>query len=170
MLLEVGLIHHIVHEACGVLHAGSICCRVRTVKGKVELEVRELLLDLCEVLEIEGLHEGACAIEEADLATGLEGLEELHDVAAERSHTGTTAHEDVLDIVRIVLRKEELSVWAADGNLVTRLACEDVRGGDTWVYRQKLRSEFARHAAVERRCGDADVELDDALLTRIRGH
>ena len=126
MILEVCFIHYVVYETCRVLDTCCICCRVRTVKGEIELEVRELLLDLSEVFKIEGLDKCTSSVEEADLAACLEGLEELHDVAAKRSHTCTTTHEDVLHIVRIVLREEELSVRTADSYLVTRLAREDV--------------------------------------------
>ena len=96
MVLEIGLEHHIVNEARSVLDTGCICCRVRTVKSKMEVEVRELCLDFCVVLKIECLHKVAGSIEEMNLLLCLEGLEELHDVAAERCHTGSTSHEDIL--------------------------------------------------------------------------
>ena len=115
------------HESGRIWNSRRVCRRVRTVKRKMELEVRELLLELREVFEIECLDESACTIEEVDLASCLERLEELHDVAAERCHTGAAADEYVLDVVRVVLREEELSVRAADHHLVARLAREDIR-------------------------------------------
>ena len=126
MLLEVGLIHHIVHKACNILDSCCICCRIRTVESEMEVEVRELLLDFSEILEVEGLDEGACTVEEVNRLAGLESLEELHNVAAQRSHTCTASDEDVLLGVRVVLRKEEVTERTAYHNLVARLAGEDV--------------------------------------------
>ena len=108
MVLKVGLVHNIVNETSYIRNAGCISCRVRTVE--VELEVRELSLDLSEVLKVECLDECTCSIEEMHCLLGLKGLEELHNVAAERSHTCSTTHEDVLLAVRVILRKKELSV------------------------------------------------------------
>ena len=167
MVLEVGLIHDIVHEARGVFHAGCVCCGIRTVEGQGEVEVREFLLDLGEILQVEGLDEGACAVEEPDRLLGPERLEKMHDVAAERGHTGAAADEDILLRVRIVLRKEELSVRAADHHLVTFLAGEDIGGGDS---RRNAGDELEyalRLGAVERRSRDTDVQFDDVLLRRI---
>lgn len=53
MLLEVGFEHDVVYEACNIRNACCICCRVRTVKCKMELEVREILLNLVVILEVE---------------------------------------------------------------------------------------------------------------------
>ena len=98
------------NETSYIRNAGCISCRVRTVEGEVELEVRELSLDLSEVLKVECLDKCTCSIEEVHCLLGLKGLEELHNVAAERSHTCSTTHEDVLLAVRVILRKKELSV------------------------------------------------------------
>lgn len=67
MLLEVSLIHHVVHKACNIWNSCLISCRVRPVKRKMELEVRELLLNLAVILKVESFLETACAIEEVDL-------------------------------------------------------------------------------------------------------
>ena len=76
MVLEVGLVHHVVDEAGGVLHAGGVGGRVRTVEGQGEVEVRELLLDLGEVLQIEGLDEVRCCERVAFLDHGrLRGID-----------------------------------------------------------------------------------------------
>ena len=80
MVLEVGLVHHVVDEACGILHSCRVCRRIRTVASAVEVEVREFLLDFREILEVEGLDKGAGSVEEVDLTLCLEGLEEVHDV------------------------------------------------------------------------------------------
>ena len=61
MVLEVCLVHHVVHKACGVRNACGIGCRIRAVKGQMELEVRELLLKFGEVLKVEGLDKGTRA-------------------------------------------------------------------------------------------------------------
>ncbi len=170
MVLEVGLVHHVVYETGGVLHACSIGCGVGTVQGQVEVEVRELLLDLCEVLQVEGFHEGAGAIEEVHGLLGLQGLEQVHDVAAKGSHTGAAAHEDVLLRVGVVLREQELTVRAGNHHLVSGLAGEHIGGCDS---RRNTGYEL-EHAlglgAVERRGCDTHVELDHVFFGRIRGH
>ena len=126
MVLEVGLVHHVVYEAGHILDSCCISCRIRTVKGKMEVEVREIPLDLCEVFKIECLDKAAGSIEEVYFATGLQGLEEVHDVASERSHAGTTTDEDIFLRIRIILRKKELTERTGDPDLVTRLAREDI--------------------------------------------
>ena len=95
MLLEICLVHDIVNESCHILHSSCIGCRIRTVESEVEVEVRELLLDFSIILEVECLFQATCTIEEVDLLLGLESLEQMHDVASERSHTCTTTDEDV---------------------------------------------------------------------------
>ncbi len=169
VVLEVGLIHNIMYKSGGVGHSGGICRRVRTVESEVELEVRELFLDLGEIFKIESFHEAARSIEEVHGAGGLHGLEEMHYVAAQRGHTGTAAHEDVFHVDGIILRQEELSERAADGDFVAGFAGEYIRGGDSGRHGQHLEHAF-RLTAVERRRGDTHVELDDVLLRRIGSH
>ena len=134
----------------------------------MEVEVREFFLDFREILEVERLDEGAGTVEEVDFLLGLERLEQVHDVAAERGHAGAATHEDVLLAVRI-FRKQELTVRTADPHLVAWLAREHVGRGDARRHRQHL-EDTLRLAAVERRRRDTDVELDDVLLGRIRSH
>ena len=64
MLLEVSLEHHVVYETCNVRYASCICLRIRSVKGKIELEVRELLLDCVIVVEVECLLKRTCSVED----------------------------------------------------------------------------------------------------------
>ena len=64
VVLEIGLVHHIVNETCRVLDSSGVSCRIRTVKGQMEVEVRELLLDLGVVLKVECLDKAARSIEE----------------------------------------------------------------------------------------------------------
>ena len=92
----------------------------------MEVEVRELLLDLGVVLKVECLDKTAGTVEEMNLLPGLEGLEQMHDMASQRSHAGATTHEDIFLRIRIVLRKKELTERTGDPNLVARLAGEDI--------------------------------------------
>ena len=94
MLLEVCLVHYIVYEAGHVWHTCLVSCRIRTVKCKVELEVRELFLDFIVVLKIECLFETACSIEEVDLSRILFRLEQIHDMASHRGHTCASSDKD----------------------------------------------------------------------------
>ncbi len=157
-------------KAGGVLHACSICCGIRTVQGQGEVEVREFLLDLCEVFKIEGFHQGAGSVEEAHGLFGLERLEQVHDVAAERCHTGAAAHKDVFLSVGIVLREKEFSVRAGNHHLVSGFAGEHIGRCDS---RRNARDELEYAlglSAVKRRGGDTDIEFDKVLFGRIRGH
>ena len=93
VVFEVGLEHHLVYEAGGVGNTCLISCRIRTVEGKVEMEIGELLLQLMEVVKIEHLVEGTSAIEIMHLAvSGVEGLGHVHYLCTERSHTCATAY------------------------------------------------------------------------------
>lgn len=131
----------------------------------MELEVGEVALYLVEVLEVEGLFQAAGTVEEVDLAAGLLGLEQVHDVASHGSHSGTAADEDELLVGRSVVRDEELSVRARDDHLVTRLAGEDVGRADSGRHVHE-----AVLSPVEGRGGDTDVEHDDVALCRVVGH
>ena len=42
MVFQIGVVHHIVHEAGGVRHTSGIGGRVGTVQGEVEMEVGEV--------------------------------------------------------------------------------------------------------------------------------
>ena len=72
VVLEIGLVHHIVNETCRVLDSSGVSCRIRTVKGQMEVEVRELLLDLGIVLKVECLDKAARSIEEVYLTLCFE--------------------------------------------------------------------------------------------------
>ena len=70
VLLEVGVAHHWSNEARSVLYAQCISLRIWTVQSQVEVEVRELLLQLQEVLQEEYLVNSTSTIEVVHLAIG----------------------------------------------------------------------------------------------------
>ena len=72
MILEVGLVHHVVYKTGRVLDTRCISGRIRTVKSQMEVEVREVLLDLGKVLKVERLDKTAGTVEEMNLLLGLE--------------------------------------------------------------------------------------------------
>ena len=55
MILEVGVVHYLMHKTGSILDAGGISCRVGAIQSKVELEVGEVFLKLQEVFEIDHL-------------------------------------------------------------------------------------------------------------------
>ena len=55
MVLEICLVKNIVYEACYVRYTCLISDWIWTIECKVELEVRELLLDLIVVIKVESL-------------------------------------------------------------------------------------------------------------------
>ena len=169
MLVEVEPSHFGGHETGAVLHALLVGDRIGPVEGEVELEVREFLLDGPVILEVEGLGEAAGAVEEGNLALGLHGMEEVHDVAAERGHAGAAAHEHVLGLDWVVFRQEEVPEGAADGDLVAGMPGVHVRGGYARVDGKELVAAL-RCIAVERGSGDTHVELDHLPLGGIVGH
>ena len=79
MLLEVGVAHHWSNEARSVLYTQCISLRIWTVQCQVEVEVRELLLQLQEVLQEEYLVNSTSAIEVVHLAIGSLTLFKLND-------------------------------------------------------------------------------------------
>ena len=80
VVFEICLVENIVNETSNIWYTSLISLWIWTVEGQVELEVRELLLDLVVVVEIECLLQRACAIEEVNLTTCFKGLEEVHNV------------------------------------------------------------------------------------------
>ena len=70
VLLEVGVAHYWSNEAWSILHAQCISLRIWTVQSQVEVEVRELLLQLQEVFQEEYLINCTSAIEVVHLAIG----------------------------------------------------------------------------------------------------
>ena len=110
MVLEVCLVKDVVYEACYVWYASFVCLWIRSVKCQVELEVREFFLNLCVVLKVECLFKATCTVEEVDFSVGLLCLEQVHDMRTHRGHTGTTANEHELLVIRTIVRNEELAV------------------------------------------------------------
>ena len=70
MLLEVGVAQDWSNEASGIFNTQSVCLRIWTVQSQVEVEVRELLLQLQEVLQEEYLVNSTSTIEVVHLAIG----------------------------------------------------------------------------------------------------
>ena len=70
MLLEVGVAHHWSNEAWSVFYTQCISLRIWTVQCQVEVEVRELLLQLQEILQEEYLVNSTSTIEIVHLAIG----------------------------------------------------------------------------------------------------
>ena len=61
------------------------------------MEVGVFLLQFPEILEEERLTESTCAVKEVELAVcSVERLGHMHNLSAERSHTGTTTNPDHL--------------------------------------------------------------------------
>ena len=106
-LVKVEPSHFGGYKACAVFHALFVGHRVLLVEGKIEAEIGEFLFNCPKVFQVEGLGKGAGSVEEANLALGFQGMEKVHYVAAERSHTGATAHKYIFCFYRVVLRKEE---------------------------------------------------------------
>ena len=97
MVLEVGVVHHVVDEAGGVGYASFVGCWVGTVEGQMEVEVGEVLFELMEVVEVEDFVEGAGAIEVVHLSVGaVERARQVHNLCTKRSHTGATANPNHL--------------------------------------------------------------------------
>ena len=165
MVLQVVLIQHIVHEARRVRHPGGVRLGIGAVQRQVEFEVGKILLDLVELVEVGNLLQGARAVPERHGTVGLFGFEQMHQVAAHRSHARTAADEDQLLRVGQVVGQEELAVRTRDRDLVTRLARENIRRADT-----RIDLHEAARSLVERRRGDTDVEHDDIALGRVVGH
>ena len=164
VVLQIGVEHHLMDEARSVLHASSIGCGVWTVEGEVEVEVGILLLQAQEVVEIEHLVERAGTIEVVHLAIlGVQRLGHVHDLCAQRSHTGTTTNPD-----HLLLRVEvwvEVAERTTHDHLVARFQREDVRRGDTGVDLHE-----ATLVGLERRRGDTNGEHEHITLGRIVGH
>lgn len=101
VLLEVGVAHHWCYEAWGVFDACSISLWIRTVEGEMEMEVREVLLELQEVIEEWYLFECACSVEVVHWALTVfildaVAFEHVHNLRTEWRHAGTAAYPDHL--------------------------------------------------------------------------
>ena len=173
VVLEVGVVHHLMDETRGVGDTGGVGGGVGTVEGQVEVEVREILLQLVEVVEVEHLVEGAGAVEVVHGAVGaVEGAGEVHNLCAERGHAGAAADPYHLVTLRVVApgavlgaAYTELAVGAAHDDLVARFEREDIGRGDTGV-------DVLESAAVGRegRRGDTHGEHEDVALGGVVGH
>ena len=80
VVLEICLVENVVYKAWNIRNTSLISLWIGTIQSEVELEVRELLLDLVVVVEVEGLLERTSTVEEVNLATRLKSLEEVHNV------------------------------------------------------------------------------------------
>ena len=80
VLLEVGVAHHWSNEARSVFYTQCISLRIWTVQSQVEVEVRELLLQLQEVLQEEYLVNSTSTVEIVHLTViGRKGLKHVHN-------------------------------------------------------------------------------------------
>ena len=169
MVLQVGLVHHVVDKASGVGHACCVGCRVGTVERKVEVEVGIFLLDAVEVVEIEYFVERTRTIEIVHRTVGgMQGLCHVHDLRTQRSHTGTTAYPDHLGFLchlgRVFLDME-LAIGTRHDDLVARLEGEDIRRSDTGIDIHE-----ARTVGFERRRSDTHGQHEYVAFGRIVGH
>ena len=125
MLLQIGIAHNGCDESGSVLYAQAVCLGVGTVQSQVEMEIGEFLLQSEEVFQEEHFVDGTGTIEIVHLAVAaLTGLEHVHNLRTQGSHTGTTTYPNHLALR--VVDGTELSVRTAHGYLVTGLQAEDV--------------------------------------------
>ena len=154
------------NEARSILHACCICCGIRTVQSQMERKVREILLDLQEVFQIEYFIQRTCTVEVSHLTVcSMQCLRQVHDLGTQRSHTGTTANPHHF-LLRIEYRVE-VSVRTTHDYLITRFQCEDIRRSDTRRYIHKALSLIFR---LERRSCDTYCQHDTVALCRIVSH
>ena len=158
MVLEVVFKDDLMNESRFVGNACGIRFGIRLVQSQGPVEVGILFLNLVEFVHIRSFLQGARAIPERDFPVGVHRVEQVEDVRAHRSHTGATADEHHL-VVRFA--QEEFTVRSGNGHLVAGFAGEDERRADARVHRH----ETAR-GAVERRCGNTDVQHDDVAFRR----
>src|SRR5690606_33984549 len=100
-------------------------------EADVEPEVRELLLDVAEVIHVEELLPGTTAVPVGHLPGGLFRLEQVENMSTEGSHTGTATDIDHFAVGRVDV---ELPVRTRDRNLVARLPGEDVGRANPGVH------------------------------------
>lgn len=125
VIVEVSIEDDLVHEAGGVLHAGSVGGRVGPVQRQVEMEVGEVFLELEEVVEVEYFVEGASAVEVVHNAVGgVECAGEVHDLGTEWCHTCTTANPHHL--LAGVVNRMEVAIRSTHEDLIAGLEGEDV--------------------------------------------
>ena len=107
MLLEVCIAHNRSYEARSIFDSCCICLWIWTVEGEMEVEVREVLLKLEEVIEEWNFLKSTRTIEVVHwtltiLWSNTMSLEHVHDLCTERSHTGTTTYPDHLTTCAIL--------------------------------------------------------------------
>ena len=90
VVLQIPVVQHIVDEADGTV---PVVLGQRLGQRQVPLEVRVLLLQRLELVDVERLAQAPRAIPEGDLAPGGEPLELVEDVRAHRRHPGAAADE-----------------------------------------------------------------------------
>ena len=183
MVLEVGVVHHVVDEAGCVGYAGFVGCGVGTVESQMEVEVGEVLLELMEVVEVEDFVEGAGTVEVVHLSVGaVERAREVHNLCTKRSHTGATANPNHLGVLRSVApltvfgtADVEVAVGAGHYDFVAGLEREYVARCNTGIDIDEgasaaFGSALSAFGAVDWRRGDTDGEHKDVALGRIVGH
>ena len=154
------------YETCRILHTGCVCSRVRTVECQVELEVREVFLNLQEVFQIEHLVQCTGTVEVVHrTVSDMQRLGQVHNLGTQRSHTCTTT--DPHHFVLRIQNRVEVTVRSTHGHLVTWLQRKDVRRSDTRHHIHKARSLILR---FERRSSDTYSQHDAVTLSRIVGH
>ena len=169
MVLEVVVDHRVVDKTeeavalvVDVLLLVPVVPFSRLRQHQVELEVGEFLLNGPEIVHVEQLTLGASAVEERDLAAGLQGVEEVEQMGAHGRHARTTA--DVHHLC-LGLLDEELSVRTRNGDFVARLLGEDERRANAWVHLHPTVP-----CAVPWRGRDPDVQHHNVALCWVVGH
>ena len=89
----------------------------------------------------------------------------MHNLRAQRSHTGATANPNHLSL-RVKYRME-IAIRTGHHNLIARFEAEDIGRCNSARYIHKARSLLLR---FERRSGNTDRKGDDISLVRIVGH
>ena len=132
----------------------------------MERKVREILLYLQEVFQIEYFVQGTCTIEVSHLTvSSMQCLRQVHDLCTQRSHTGTTTNPHHF-LLRIEYRVE-VSVRTAHDYLITRFQSEDIRRSNTCRHIHKALSLIFR---LERRSCDTYRQHDTVTFCRIVSH
>ena len=75
MVLEIGIIKHRVYKSRNIRNPCCICLRIGTIKGKIELKVREFLFEGLVVLKIKSFFQATCTVEKVNLTGSLFSLE-----------------------------------------------------------------------------------------------
>jgi hypothetical protein len=57
MILQISIIHDLMHKTGSVLHAGSIRLRVGTIQGQMKMEIGIFLFQVPEIFKEKGLAE-----------------------------------------------------------------------------------------------------------------